>query len=368
MTPEICSQHQWIDKIEAMIPDTARLNLRRAQDYLYVETVNEQRTWNDPDAYNFSNSTDHDNLVKRAVALLLQRAGNPFVKHLLGELSFRKTYGALREMAVYDWMGQAGIDFTPQVVLGPADVVNPNGSTLDGSLVVNGKTVYFDIKGFGFVDHKIAILKQKLEDRVANDEVLIEGSVSVSIDDVQTLLEKDGFEALLLELANRSSATRGSLGFRKRPRPKISIGATVLDPNKLAIENREYALRFGSQFTRQAPFLLLFVIHPWFSKGALHQNFARYTDIFCAEFARLTFLSFAQDGTTREGLPTNDLVKLLSAVAFINVWPQASSRGAGPSVRLYLNPNATHTIVPTDLAALVHRIKQRLQEGDRVWP
>ena len=356
MTPQICSQHQWINKIEAMIPDTVRLNLRRPQDYLYVETVNGQHVWNDPDAYNFSNSTDHDNLVRRSIVLLQQKAGDRFVKRLLGELTFQKTYGAFCEMAAYDWMAQAGINFTPQVPLGAADVVNPNGSILDGSLAVNGKTVYFDIKGFGFVDHKIAILKRKLEDRVAGDEVLIEGGVSVSIDDVQTLLERNGFEPLVLDLTSRSSATRGSLSFRRRPRPKISVGVMALDPDKLAIENREYALRFGSQFTRHAPFMLFFVIHPWFSQEPLHQNFSGYTDAFCAEFARLTFLSFSQDGTMREGLPTNDLVKLLSAVAFINVWPQASSQGAGPSARIYLNPNAIHTIAAGELAAVEIRL------------
>jgi hypothetical protein len=352
MTPKIFSQHQWINKIETMIPDTVRLNLRRPQDYLYVDTVNGQRVWNDPDAYNFSNSTDHDNLVRRSVVLLQQKAGDPFVKRLLGELSFQKTYGAFSEMAAYDWMDQAGINFTPQVALGAADVVNPNGSILDGSLTVNGKTVYFDIKGFGFVDHKIAILKRKLKRTFAGDEVLIEGGVSVSIDDIQTLLEGNGFEPLVLELTSRSSATRGSLSFRKRPRQKIALSVTTLNPNELSGKNREYALNFGRQFTRHAPFMLFFVIHPWFSQGPLHQNFAGYTDAFCAEFARLTFLSFSQDGTIREGLPTSDLVKLLSAVAFINVWPQASSQGADPSARIYLNPNAIHTIAAGELAAV----------------
>jgi hypothetical protein len=130
------------------------------------------------------------------------------------------------------------------------------------------------------------------------------------------------------------------------------MGVTESDPNKLAAENREYALRFGSQFARRAPFMLFFVIHPWFSQGPLHQNFANYTDTFCAEFARLTFLSFDQHNTVRAGLPTNALVKLLSALAFINVWPQASSKGAGPTARIYLNPNAIHRIMPADLAAL----------------
>ena len=87
-------------------------------------------------------SSEHDDLIQRAVSLLRQKAGDPFAKHLLGELTFRKTYDAFSEMAAYDWMAQAGIDFTPQVVLGPADVVNPNGSTLDGSFQANSRTFF----------------------------------------------------------------------------------------------------------------------------------------------------------------------------------------------------------------------------------
>jgi hypothetical protein len=118
----ICTQHPWVDKIEKLIPEMARLNLRGSRDYPYVEIINGDPVFNDADAFNRSNSSVHDDLIQRAVSLLRQMAGDPFAKHLLGELTFRKTYGAFSEMAAYDWMAQAGIDFTPQVV--PAVTAN----------------------------------------------------------------------------------------------------------------------------------------------------------------------------------------------------------------------------------------------------
>jgi hypothetical protein len=352
----ICTQHQWVDKLEKLIPGIAGLNLRRSRDYPYVEIVNGDDVFNDVDAFNLSNSSEHDDLIQRAVSLLRQKTGDAFVKHLLGELTFRKTYGAFSEMAAYDWMAQAGIDLTPQVVLGPADVVNPNGSTLDGSFQANGRTVFFDTKGFGFVDHKIAILKRRLEEKADGDEVLVQGGVSVSINFIQDLLERPGFDLLLHELSSKSSAARGTLTFVKRPRPQVSIGVNDLDPTRLAVENREYALRFGGQFARRAPFMLFFIVHPWFSQGPLHQNFEQHTDIFCTELSRLTFLSFDHEYILRDGLPTHELVKLLSAIAFIDVWPQPSSRGTGPTARLYLNPNALYPVKQSDL----HFLQQRL--------
>lgn len=355
ISAKICTQHQWVDKIEKLNPEIARLNLRRSRDYPYVEIVNGDHVFNDADAFNLSNSSEHDDLIRRAVALLRAKAGDAFAKHLLGELTFHKTYGAFSEMAAYDWMAQSGIDFTPQVALRPADVVNPNGSTLDGKLLANGKTVFFDIKAFGFVEHLITILKDKLEEKADGYEVLIQGGVAVSIGDVQDLIERPGFDVLLRELRNNSWAQRGTLTFLKRQRRQVSISVLELAPQQLATENREYALRFGSQFARQAPFILFFVIHPWFTQGPLF-HFAGNHDIFCTEFARLTFQSFDHDTTVREGMPTNQLVKLLSAIAFINIWPEPPAQDIGPTARIYLNATALHPIVPAEFASLRTRL------------
>ena len=145
-----------------MIPAATQLGLRRPKDYLYAETVNGRCVVHDPDAYNFSNSSEHDNLLQNATTLLQRKVGDDLIKHILGELLFRKTYGALSEMAAYEKLDQLGIDFVPQVKLSSKEVVNPNGSTLDGQFNASDKTIFFDIKGFGFVEHKISILKRKL--------------------------------------------------------------------------------------------------------------------------------------------------------------------------------------------------------------
>ena len=131
-----------------------------------------------------------------------------------------------------------------------------------------------------------------------------------------------------------------------------------LDLKKLAAENRQYALKSGDQFTRRAPFILFFVIHPWFTQGPLF-HFAENHDIFCTEFARLTFQSFDHDTTVREGMPTNQLMKLLSAIAFINVWPEPSPE-INPTARMYLNATALHPILPSDFASLQTRLGNQI--------
>jgi hypothetical protein len=357
---KITTQHQWIDKLERLIPEVAPLNLRRQKDVAYMETVNGTKSLNDSDAYNFSNSLDHDGLVQRAVKGLLKQTNPKFVGQLLGELTFRKTYGAFSELAAYDWLERAGIAFTPQVALGASDVVNPNGSTLDGRLHLGDQSVYFDVKAFGFVDHKVSILQKKLNDKFAGEFVTVERDASISIDDVQVLLERAGFDALTLELVTSSRAQRGVMRFAKKQGGGVSVETTVLNPQTLANENPDYALRFGSQFTRQAPFMLFFVIHPWFSKGALHQNVFGYADDFTRGLAELTFTSFEQDVALREGLPTRDLARLLSAIAFINVWPQSSSAGQGPTARIHLNPNANAPLSVASFGPLARRLGSAL--------
>jgi hypothetical protein len=85
-------------------------------------------------------------------------------------------------------------------------------------------------------------------------------------------------------------------------------------------------------------------------------HFAGNHDIFCTEFARLIFQSFDHDTTIREGMPTNQLVKLLSAIAFISAWPEPPSQNIGPTARMYLNATALHKIVPADLVSLQTRL------------
>jgi hypothetical protein len=339
MDAKTTTRHQWIDKLEKLIPEIVPLQLRRKKDAAYVVERGGTRSYPDADAYNFSNSAGHDVLVQRAVRNLLKRTDENSVGHLLDELTSSKTYGAFSELAAYDWLDNAGIPFTPQVKLEPTDVVNPNGSILDGRMELTEQVVYFDVKGFGFIDHKLKRLRERLEEHFPGETVATEGVVSVSLEEVQSLLEA-GFHQLVTDLKNLGLTQRCTLRITKRPKSGVMFSESEHNPRKLAEENRAYALRDHGQFTRHSPFVLFYIIHPWFSQGMLHQNFGGFVDDFTRSFAELTFKSFEQDTTPYEGLPTNEIMRLLSAIAFINVWPEKSSAGQGPTARFLLNPNA----------------------------
>jgi hypothetical protein len=126
------------------------------------------------------------------------------------------------------------------------------------------------------------------------------------------------------------------------------------DPDSLANENREYPLRFAGQFVRNAPFMLFFVIHPWFSQGELHQNFLGFVETFTRKLAKFVFLSFQNDPVLVAGVPRFDAAKLLSGLAFLNVWPAvgADAPRPRPACRIYLNANAAHPLDCEDFSAI----------------
>ena len=166
------------------------------------------------------------------------------------------------------------------------------------------------------------------------------------------MLEHDGLSALVEELKSNAIARRQRLEFSVRAKKRISFSVSESDPLKLAADNKDYALRFCGQYTRNDPFFLFFVIHPWFSQGNLHQNFDGYTDRFCKEFARLAFHSFSTDTALLEGMEKREITRLLSGIGFINVWQERSSKGRGPSNRIFLNSNARNPLEHKDFASI----------------
>jgi hypothetical protein len=105
-------------------------------------------------------------------------------------------------------------------------------------------------------------------------------------------------------------------------------------------------MRFASQYARQSPFLLVFVIHPWFSQGELHQNFATFVDWFTEELSRLAFHSFENDTTLVEGIPRAEAAKLLSGLVFLNGWPETGTDAPRPHpfCRIFLNGGAKRAL------------------------
>ncbi len=121
----------------------------------------------------------------------------------------------------------------------------------------------------------------------------------------------------------------------------------------LARANGAYPLRFTSQFARQNPFFLVFIIHPWFEGHTFHQNFAGVTNLFGREIAANAFRSFVNDATLVEGIPRSEAARLLSGIVFLNGWPSEGTDAPQPRpfARIYLNSSATHRLKVSDFSA-----------------
>jgi hypothetical protein len=352
----IDTRTQWISELEHLSSFVRSYNLNTTlKDFSYVERPSgKPSVVHDGDAFGVANSPPHNAIIAEAIKALQGRMPDAAIRSLIGELTFRKTYGAFSELVAYKWFGDAGVDFTAQVPMTSAQVVNPNGSIIDGRVTLaNGKVACFDIKGFGFVAHKIKILQNRLEEKLPGKTVLVEGAWNVSIDALQDLLDYNGFSALVSDLQKSPVVKRDPLEFRVQNKQRVTISVHEMTPLELAQENREYPLRFASQYARQEPFLLVFIIHPWFSQGELHQNAGSFVDRFTKELSKLAFVSFQSDTTLVEGVPCADATKLLSSLVFLNGWPATGTDAPQPRpfCRVYLNSHATHALARSDFAS-----------------
>ena len=160
------------------------------------------------------------------------------------------------------------------------------------------------------------------------------------------------FEApqIALSLQEKKMLSFGRLRIRLEEQRPVEVSGITVDPYLLAEENRKYAFRSANQFTRNSPFILIFVLHSWFSQIAIDRDFTR-------ALARRAFMQFTDDtdplsevcANVATGATFADAARLLSGVIFLNVWPvYADSRDASESELspswIYLNPRATHQI------------------------
>src|ERR1700730_13201319 len=197
----IDTRNQWLTELARPSAFIRSLNFSTGKDFAYVERPPGNPVFHDADAYNLSNSLPHNQIIVDAIDILQGRMPEKAIRNLVGELTFRNTYGAFSELVAYKWLGDAEIDFTPQVPMTASDVLNSNGSIIDGQIILaNNKRVFFDIKGFGFHAHKIKILNERLERALNGRTVLIEGAWDVSIESLQELLDFDGFSQLVQDL------------------------------------------------------------------------------------------------------------------------------------------------------------------------
>jgi hypothetical protein len=282
-------------------------------------------------------------------------APNAIARNLLRSLLYRNTYGAFAEIAAYEWLSRCNMTFTPQVELTANDVLSESGSTLDGKMWTG---LYFDAKAFGFTGRLIDKLKERLQKDFPNDEVAIADSWDVPLIALSELLADS--TTVIAELQRNRFYRKWTLSIYVKPRQRVIVSHRSVEPYRLAKENAHFPFLDAKQFTRNYPFALIFITHPWFNSGIISNDFANVDTQFTRSLARRAFMQFSTDSTllrviskgVAENTTLSDASKLLSAVFFINVWPPDADPAITqkPPSWVYLNPRATHRVNPTSMA------------------
>ena len=334
--------HDWIQKLAGRSGEIADMKLEATLTNANLDT----------DAFNLANSDAHCNLVVRATRELLTNnfSSEENARSLLCNLIKRQTYGAFAELATYDWLTRCHVRIATQVAMTPSDVLATNGSTLDGKIEHTG--IYFDAKAFGFNGRLAQRLKERLDKEFPNEQILIEESWDLSFEAFRDLIE--AAPAIAAELKQKRMVQKGRVRVRLEAKKPVTVSMRQVDPYHLAQENALYPFRDAKQFTRNSPFILIYVVHPWFNALSIHSDFAGVDTAFTRSLARRAFMQFSTDSTPLASIARHvpaattiaDASRLLSAIFFVNVWPKETD----PTITytlpswLYLNPRATHRL------------------------
>jgi hypothetical protein len=94
----IDTRNQWLTELTRLSAFIRALNLSTGKDFVYVDRSSGKPVFHDADAYNLSNSPPHNQIIVDAIEILQRRTPEKTIRNLLGELTFRETYGAFSEL------------------------------------------------------------------------------------------------------------------------------------------------------------------------------------------------------------------------------------------------------------------------------
>ena len=335
------TRFEWIDLLAAYSPVVARLQLKtQLGDDVY--SVSGQPATN-ADAFNFSNSKEHSKAIAHVLEELAKSGvDDTLISKFVTDLTTRNMWGTFCELSAYDFLQSGGHNFEIQIPVTGADILNPNGSDLDGLLHLGEEKVFFDAKAFGFTEHLVKLLVDRLMIDLSPLFVKAQGSLDVSVNMLNELLSIN-YGALKSELTKSHQATRGTIVFTTHQPSTVQVSSRTVVASSLANENKDYVFRFAKRFARHSPFFLFFTIHPWVGSIRLHNNFANEVDNFTSEFARLTFTAHASDTSPVFDITRAAAADLLTGIVFINAWQGEPAREQ-PFYRCFINSRATNTI------------------------
>lgn len=344
------TRFDWINDLSTLSPAVSSLNLTaELPDELYWDAANKRAL--NMDAFNLSSCAVHT----QAIAGWLQGLANlgigaDLLKKFVTDLTSRNTYGTFSELAAYGMLLRYELPFSIQIPASARDILNPNGSDLDGRINLPD-AILFDVKAFGLQTHRIELLTERLQKDFPKQFVAVEGTHSVPMTTLQDLLGR-GYKSLTAELMQKGHVAHDGLTFTLRSIKQVQTTVWSLDPYEFAEKNADYAFNYAKQFAKREPFILVFVLHPWLGASTLTTNFSGYLDVFTRSFARRSFFEFRRDRANHHyGKTRAAASRYLSGIMFVNAWA-GPSEDQDDTVRLFLNPFARRPISPLNVSAL----------------
>jgi hypothetical protein len=304
-----------------------------------------------PDTYNIANGERVRAMVIRTLDGLRTRCGvAPGVLcTLFRNLTSEGTaVGYLAQLQGYDWLLHQETTFAAEV--NHPKTVRERPIDLDGRIDLLGEPVFFDIKSFGFEPDLRATFQRRLEAKLPNHIIMINGPGNHGPDTVQ----REAFAQLsnhVTALTNGDRIDIPALGWTVRKRKRaasVNSAEHEYDPPQFIHENREVPLKNASQFTTDAPYILFYVLPDGVGSSPMKNNvFGFAEEVFAGIAGHLfgagrTDQSDASrlDGKVPAGTTIADVVTRLSGLALYS--PQANL------AELHLNGQAASPISQQD--------------------
>ena len=251
-----------------------------------------------PHLYKFANQPQALEQIAMTAFTLTKDLGLPSkkMKKMLRDLLAKNTfYGSYYELGVYRWLNCNGVHYVPQPLVSQSDVLCQTGDVdLDGRFKF--VDIYFDIKSFGFQYNLKERLRTCLQDE-ENLSVSIDGPMDHALRDIQTyaLEDRGNYQTLVKNLRATGTGEIRKLDWKiKVIEVPINFATTFENSTRSAKKNRHYPFNFAKQFTRNAPFLLIFAFDHLFSK-TIHVNFANCSSTLFRSLCRRAFVQFKAD-------------------------------------------------------------------------
>jgi len=228
------------------------------------------------DAYNAVNSSRLTDAVARVLTSFAQRDDVPrnLIRTLVTNITSEATaVGYAAQLQGYDWLLRQGATFSPEIE--HTSTLRNAKVALDGRFEERHGAAFFDIKSYAFEPQLRATVKRRLEQRLPGATIAISGPGNYVSDD----LEEHVFGQLdhvvdVLRRDGRIRITDLDWDVVAHGRTNGVVTSTVsYDPAVLAVAEALMPIRFASQFTVDAPYILIFVLAYGFGGNPLPSTY-----------------------------------------------------------------------------------------------